>query len=140
MSESGRYPRKGRFDTPSSPGKDFRRILAGIWDGIRLRCPSCGEGQIYSRGFQTNRQCSQCGAPFERPGEGDFLMALIFAYSVAGIAMLTVIFLLNRYTDLDITIQLLITLPLGALVVLLTFRSVKGAWIALLIALLKWDR
>src|SRR5690625_4728037 len=113
MSESDRDLKKGRVDSPSAPGSDFRRILAGMWDGFRLKCPSCSRGKIFSRGFQTNRRCSYCGAPFERPGEGDFLMALIFAYSVAGIAMLVFIFVLNRTTDLDIGTQMLLTLPLG---------------------------
>lgn len=67
-------------------------------------------------------------------------MALIFAYSIAGLVVLTLIFLLNRYTGLDIMTQLLLTLPVGVAVVLLTFRSVKGIWITLLIALLKWER
>lgn len=111
-----------------------------MWDGIRLRCPSCGRGRIFRKGFQTNRSCPVCGAPFERPGEGDFLMALIFAYAVAGGVVLTLIFALNHYTDLETLPQLFITLPIGVAVVFLTFRSVKGIWVTLLIALLKWDR
>ncbi len=132
--------RTGRFDEPSQKGADFARILAGMWDGVRLRCPSCGEGRIFARGFETNEHCSECGAPFERPGEGDFLMAMIFAYSLAGIVVLALIYVLNRYTQVDITMQLALTLPVGIAVVLLSYRSVKGIWITLLIAVTKWDR
>lgn len=140
MSRSQKGRKEGRFDAPSKPGADLGRLLAGMWDGVRLRCPSCGEGRIFSNGFQTNVRCSECGAPFERPGEGDFLMAMIFAYALAGAVVLSLIYVLNRFTDLDIMVQLALTLPLGVAVVLLSFRSVKGIWITLLIAVLKWDR
>lgn len=140
MSRTRQGKRTGRFDDPSERGADLARILAGMWDGIRLRCPSCGEGKIFARGFETNERCSECGAPFDRPGEGDFLMAMIFAYSLAGIVVLALIYVLNRITDMDVTLQLALTLPVGVAIVLLSFRSVKGIWITLLIAVLKWDR
>lgn len=111
-----------------------------MWDGVRLRCPSCGEGRIFRRWFQPYESCRVCGAPFERPGEGDFLMTMIFAYGAASLVVLITVLLLYRYTELDASAQIAITLVLGLGTVVLTYRSIKGIWITLLIALLKWER
>ncbi len=37
-----------------------------LWHALRLRCPYCGKGRIYSHGFTMNDHCSNCGWIFER--------------------------------------------------------------------------
>src|SRR5258708_35651991 len=37
-----------------------------FWRGLRLRCPRCGKGKIFRRGFTTFETCPNCGWRFER--------------------------------------------------------------------------
>jgi hypothetical protein len=37
-----------------------------FWHALRLRCPYCGKGRIFSHGFTMNDHCSNCGWIFER--------------------------------------------------------------------------
>lgn len=37
-----------------------------LWRGLRLRCPRCGKGKVFSHGFTTYEKCSHCGWVYER--------------------------------------------------------------------------
>jgi uncharacterized protein (DUF983 family) len=37
-----------------------------FWHALRLRCPYCGRGKLFSHGFTMNDHCSNCGWIFER--------------------------------------------------------------------------
>ena len=84
--------------------------------------------------------CPTCGAPFERDNEGDFLGAMVTAYSLAVVlgAILTV--LLYVLTSLPVATQMLITGVTMLLFLLAFYRNLKGVWIAVLLALLRWFR
>src|SRR5690606_38139233 len=119
-------------------GRYAATLLAGMKDGFRLRCPSCGEGRIFERGFATRHACPVCSAPFERAGEGDFLLAMILVYGVASVIVTTLTLLLYRFTDWGLGPQLAVTISIGVAFVVLLYRNLKGVWIAVLIALTKW--
>lgn len=40
--------------------------------GLRCRCPQCGLGRVFPRGFRPRRSCERCGWRYER-GVGHFL-------------------------------------------------------------------
>jgi len=50
-----------------------------LWDLIRLRCPVCREGSVFSGPYAMNATCPRCGIRFEREN-GYFLGAMVFAY------------------------------------------------------------
>ncbi len=37
-----------------------------LWRALLLRCPRCGEGKLYRRGYTMFHACSSCGWVFER--------------------------------------------------------------------------
>jgi uncharacterized protein (DUF983 family) len=61
MSESGRFARPD--------------ILKTLARGLRLRCPVCGESNLFRAPFQVRRDCPACGALFQR--EAGFFVGAI---------------------------------------------------------------
>jgi uncharacterized protein (DUF983 family) len=59
---------------------------------LRLRCPICRTGKIFSGSLAMNEQCPSCRYVFERE-PGYFLGAMVIGYTIAlpGVAMLAVI-------------------------------------------------
>jgi uncharacterized protein (DUF983 family) len=49
---------------------------------LRLRCPICRTGRIFSGQFAMNEQCPQCRYVFERE-PGYFLGAMVIGYALA---------------------------------------------------------
>jgi uncharacterized protein (DUF983 family) len=35
-------------------------LLRTLFNGLRRRCPRCGEGELFRRGIQINERCSAC--------------------------------------------------------------------------------
>lgn len=62
MSESGRAERRG--------------LLKTLTRGLLLRCPACGESNVFRAPFQVRRQCPACRALFQRE-EGFFVGAIM---------------------------------------------------------------
>src|SRR5690606_6776909 len=113
---------------------------SAMWDGFCLRCPSCRQGAIYETFSRTHTACPVCGAPFERDNEGDFLGAMVTAYSLAVVfaAVLTVV--LYVFTSLPVGTQITIVGVASLTFLLVFYRNLKGVWIAILLALLRWFR
>lgn len=128
---------KGRFH-PGAPKGNTLELIAAMWDGFCLRCPSCRRGSIYATLTRINRACPDCGAPFERDNEGDFLGAMVTAYSLTVVFGAVVLVLLFVLTQLPVYQQMMITGIASLLFLLLFYRNLKGVWIAVLLALLRW--
>lgn len=48
---------------------------------MRLRCPVCGSGRLFSGWFRMHERCSACGIKFEREA-GFFLGSIYFNYGL----------------------------------------------------------
>lgn len=133
------HPTFQRF-RPGAPKGNTLELLAAMWDGFCLRCPSCRQGAIYETFTHIHTACPVCEAPFERDNEGDFLGAMVTAYSLAVVlgAILTV--LLYVFTSLPVGTQMTIVGVVSLSFLLFCYRNLKGVWIAVLLALLRWFR
>lgn len=108
------------------------RIAQTLWTGLRLRCPDCGVGRLYT-GLRRHKSCTSCGALFERSEEGDFLVTVVVSYSITAVLIAAFVFLLNWLApELDIYLQVSLSLALGLGFVFATYRNVKGLSVALL--------
>src|SRR5690606_37156988 len=115
-------------------------MLSAMWDGFCLRCPSCRQGAIYETYTRIHTACPVCGAPFERDNEGDFFGAMVTAYSLAVIVAAILTVLLYVFTSLPVGTQILIVGVTSLSFLLIFYSNLKGIWIAILLALLRWFR
>jgi len=51
-------------------------IASALRNGLRGRCPRCGEGALFRRGLQAHDRCSECGLLYQR-NYGDTWMFII---------------------------------------------------------------
>jgi len=103
--------------------------------GMTLRCPACGEGRIYRNLTEMNRSCSQCGVVFERE-EGDFVGAMLVAYSITAVVIAAGVYLVEVYTSLDAMVHVLLWSAVATLFLVFTYRNMKGIWLGILHAMI----
>jgi len=109
-------------------------MARGAWDGLRLRCPACREGAMGRGLFGLADRCPVCGVPFE-PEEGDFVGAMLVAYSVTAVLVVAGIYVTAALTPLSPRAQGLLWSGFGALFLIGTYRNMKGAWVGILHAM-----
>lgn len=68
---------------PMSPDRDRPRPLTLLLRAIRLRCPSCGAGPLFTTWLKMREQCPRCGLRTERGEEGYAVGAYMFNIMVA---------------------------------------------------------
>lgn len=106
-------------------------MLRAAWIGMRLTCPACGQGRIYRSLKVMNHECPTCGVIFERE-EGDFLGAMVIAYSVTSVLVAAGVFLMLLLTEMSATQHVLFWTVTATLFLLTTYRNMKGIWIGIL--------
>ncbi|HEX6542509.1 MAG TPA: DUF983 domain-containing protein [Ktedonobacterales bacterium] len=100
-----------------------------LWHALRLRCPYCGKGRLFSHGFTMNDHCSNCGWMFEREEgywTGAIAVNLVVAEFLAAAAAIPLaIMQASPLLVMGIGIPLMIALPI------LFYRHSKSFWMAL---------
>jgi hypothetical protein len=97
---------------------------------MRLRCPRCGEGKLFTGLFDMPADCPQCRLRFER-APGYFLGSIYINYGVTAVTLMFGYFLLHsalKYTNRQLAAPLV-----GFCVVFATFffRYARALWLAL---------
>lgn len=98
--------------------------------GLFLRCPVCGQGKLFSRGFKMNRQCPVCGLTFERE-EGYFSSAMAINLVISELIIAAVAIPLAANLSIPLIMALLIGLPLPFLLPLIFYRHSKSLWLSM---------
>lgn len=101
-----------------------------LWLGLRLRCPVCEQGHMFSGLFTLNETCPHCGARFERlSGEsiGGTLINLCVAelLSVGGFIITELAF------DPPLAFQLIFWVLFNIIFIFLFYRHARGIWISM---------
>ncbi|HEX8996189.1 MAG TPA: DUF983 domain-containing protein [Ktedonobacterales bacterium] len=100
-----------------------------LWRGLRLRCPRCGIGKLYRRGYKMYDACGSCGWVFERE-EGYWTGAMAVNLIVTEVLIFAAIFPL-----LILQAPLALTLPLGLVLAVgtpfLFYWHSKALWMAM---------
>ncbi len=100
-----------------------------LWRGVRLRCPRCGVGKLFRRGYTMYDACGSCGWVFERE-EGYWTGAMGVNLVVTELLIFVVIFpLLIAQAALALTLGL--GLGLAVLTPFLFYRYSKALWMAM---------
>lgn len=121
--------------TESEPAPPPRRHPSVPWGtlmsrALRLRCPRCGEGPMFSGPFTTRERCSHCQLRYERD-PGYFLGSIYINYGLTAMAI-TVSYVV-LHVGLGWTNRQL-TFPLTGFCMLfpaLAFRHTRALWLAM---------
>ncbi len=111
------------MNTKSSPG--FWQIVGR---SCRLRCPVCGEGQLFAGYFKMNQQCAACGEVFQR-GPGYYLGAIYFNYGLTSVLITVGYLALFFFTDLSDPARLALLTAAAVLFPLWFFRYARSFWV-----------
>jgi uncharacterized protein (DUF983 family) len=107
-----------------------RSLLVLLGRGLRLRCPVCGKGKIFSGFFKTYERCPVCHFIYERePGYYTGAIAVNLVVTELLIAIIAVPLAASQAVPLSVMIILGATLPV--LLPLLFYRPAKGLWMGL---------
>jgi uncharacterized protein (DUF983 family) len=102
-------------------------LLRTLFNGLRRRCPRCGEGELFRRGIQINERCSACRLLLQR-NYGDTWMFMMITDRIPmlfGIAALYFGFVATSWTGAAILFVAVAT-PMLA-----TIRERQGLALAL---------
>lgn len=107
------------------------KMLRALWDGIRLRCPRCREGEMFRTWFETHPKCPRCRVQFQ-PYEGDFLGTMAVTYGLTVFLGLALFGLAFKLTDWTMYQHLIAYSTFCVVWYFAFYRQMKGLWVALL--------
>ncbi|MFL5592948.1 MAG: DUF983 domain-containing protein [Ktedonobacteraceae bacterium] len=101
--------------------------------GLLLRCPYCGKGKLFRKGFAMYERCPVCGWRFEREeGYWTGAVAVNLVVTELLIALVAVpLAVALALAQKPITLLLIIGLPLPFILPLLFFRHAKSLWMSI---------
>lgn len=95
------------------------------------RCPACGRGPLFARGFRLHARCPSCDQELEGSDGAQYGGPIVLGYTVGGLAGLVAYLLLwLRFGDRNGILVAAGFVTVAA--VLLSFRSCKAFWTWLL--------
>ena len=101
--------------------------------GLLLRCPYCGKGKLFRRGFKMYERCPVCGWRYERE-EGYWTGAIALNLVVTEQLIALVVVPLAVWLALNhqpITLLVAIGLPMPFILPFLFFRHAKSLWVSI---------
>jgi uncharacterized protein (DUF983 family) len=109
---------------------DIARITAVLRRGLMLRCPRCGRGPLFRGAFTMHERCPACDLLLERE-QGYFVGAIYVNYAATVGITIAGFLVLDRYTDLTVTTQILLWSAFGIAFPLFFFRYSRSLWLSI---------
>ncbi|MEQ1942729.1 DUF983 domain-containing protein [Mesorhizobium sp. VNQ89] len=110
-------------------GRTARPLWNAIFNGLRCRCPKCGEGKLFNGFLKVAPACDRCGEEFHHHRADDlpaYLVVVIVGHVIVGAFMgFEATSTLSTWQHLAIWVPLTIAMALGML------RPVKGGVVGL---------
>ncbi|MEK6711412.1 MAG: DUF983 domain-containing protein [Nitrospinota bacterium] len=97
--------------------------------GLRLRCPACRQGPLFTGRFRMHPACPRCGYVIERE-PGYFVGAIYINYAATVALCLGGYLLLEWLAAPGLAVQLALWLPAGAALPILFFRHARSLWLS----------
>lgn len=107
----------------------FGPAIGALWRGARLRCPACGRGRLFDRGFHLRPTCPYCEARFER-SSGESLGAVYINSALTIVPALVGFFAVETAWHPPMVAQLVAWTLFVVLFPAWTFRLARGVWVA----------
>ena len=108
----------------------LRRIWQIMMAGVRLKCPRCNKGPVFSGFFKMHSECPQCHLKFERE-QGFFVGAIYLNYGATVAIAVPGFFILDYFIEISLTQQLLWWGAFAVLFPLFFFRYSRSLWLSL---------
>ena len=115
-------------DVRSAPieAADSNRDLGpAMMNGVRCRCPRCGEGKLYRKYLKIAGRCEHCGLDYSHH-RADDLPAYV-AITIVGHILVGGLLHFQSGPEIAPWIYLAILVPLAVILPLLMLPSIKGA-------------
>lgn len=96
---------------------------------IRLRCPRCGQGELFAGFFRMHERCSGCGMKYERE-PGYFLGSIYFNYGWTAMSMSFLYIVLRYVFDLPNSYVVPPLLVYVVVVPTVLHRYSRAVWLA----------
>jgi uncharacterized protein (DUF983 family) len=106
------------------------RPLRVLLRGLRLRCPRCGQTELFSGWFRMRERCAVCGLRYERE-QGYFVGAIYVNYAATAIVAVGTVLAVDQTVGLSLPAQLALGIVLSLLVPLAFFRYSRSLWLVL---------
>lgn len=116
-----------QHDEPAEQPKPFKQPLLR---GLRMRCPSCGEGSLFYKYLKLNEHCPNCGIDIGVIRADDlpaYLTIVIVGHIVVPLAVIV-----EKLYAPSTAVHLAIWIPLVIVMTLLMLPVIKGAAVALM--------
>ena len=104
-----------------------RQILMA---GLRLKCPRCGKGQMFSGMFKMCSECASCRFRFERE-VGYFVGAMYINYGMTIFIAFASYFAFDYFTSIPFYPNLILWGVFSALFPIFFFRYSRSLWLSL---------
>jgi uncharacterized protein (DUF983 family) len=106
-----------------------RNLWISLFNGLRGRCPSCGEGRLFRKFLKVSDECPACGEQLHHHRADD--MPPYIVITIVGHIVVPLAFAVETAFRPDYAIHLLLWLPMIVLLSLLLLPPVKGTIVAL---------
>ena len=113
----------------SVPDTNRRSVGTAVWNGMRLRCPHCGQGHLFRAYLKVADKCDVCGEELSHHKADDmppYLAILIVGHVIVGLMLH-----LEMSYNIAPWVYVATMVPLAALLPLALLPSIKGAVVGL---------
>ncbi|MGV3651433.1 MAG: DUF983 domain-containing protein [Devosia sp.] len=109
--------------------QDKRDVGKAIWNGMKLKCPHCGQGRMFTGYLKVTDACDACGEELKHHRADDgppYIAIMIVGHLLVGIMLhMEIAMQVNPLTYLYTMLPLAVILPLAML------PSIKGGLVGL---------
>ncbi len=109
-------------------GGEHRDKVQAVIRGVRMKCPNCGKGSMFTSYLKVADTCSNCGEELFHQQSDD--AAPYFTIFILGHIIVPIMVMLEIYVFPPFWAYLVIGLPLVIALTLATLPRVKGAVVA----------
>jgi uncharacterized protein (DUF983 family) len=107
---------------------NWNRRIQVWWTTLRLRCPNCGQGRIFTGLFKMNETCPYCGVRFERES-GESVGAMYIALVVVELLTMGGFFLVNALFHPPDVPHLVFWVIFDVVFLTLFYRHARSLWV-----------
>jgi uncharacterized protein (DUF983 family) len=118
-----------RIDGVEAAARPARLLWPAMLNGLRCRCPHCGEGRLFRSFLQTETKCERCGEEFHHHRADDLPAYLVIV--IVGHVMVGAFMGVEVMTSLSTWQHLAIWIPVTVLATIALLQPVKGSIVGL---------